>query len=512
MPRQRKTLYLPTELLVVFGFALFLALGSTSAWGLLTLSEIVRYSSSQIFSYETTRSIGFLGTLFSLGIGRARVGSLLRLDAAWASAMMWLVGFGGLLLGMFASPRWLFLGEVSSFCLGVAHGLSFVMWQRVFGSVDLRGGEASYQIIAGSALGSVIYLPISLLSDVFQYALSLLVLVVLSTVTLLTCSKRVFRNEFTDKCCSVEVGARGTVGNFLVSSWRYIVCISAIGYASGVSRTIARLGSSTATTLNVVLAIGMLVAALILMPAHKVAHVDTSIAFRKAYMAIFLIVVTGFVPLPFLGDAYAALFAGIANLAFSMVSMFMLITCLRLARLRNMDPAAVFGVFAGLVYTGVLAGRVTGTMVGGAPGASQLLTLVLLSVYILAFVGVASGFSRDAAKMGDADRVISGDALTRVDEASGLARVLPLRPSNVRDSVVVVCDAIPQRCASMRKLYGLSRRETDVLELIIRGRDTSHMAEALFVSENTVRSHCKNLYKKLGVHNRQQLLDAFEKV
>ena len=44
----------------------------------------------------------------------------------------------------------------------------------------------------------------------------------------------------------------------------------------------------------------------------------------------------------------------------------------------------------------------------------------------------------------------------------------------------------------------------------MRGRDVAHMAETLYVSENTVRSHCKNLYRKLGVHNRQQVLDLLE--
>ena len=77
-------------------------------------------------------------------------------------------------------------------------------------------------------------------------------------------------------------------------------------------------------------------------------------------------------------------------------------------------------------------------------------------------------------------------------------------------SVVVVQDAIPACCQAMKQAYQLPNREADVLELIIRGRDTAHMAEALFVSENTVKSHCKNLYKKLGVQNRQEVFDLVE--
>ncbi|WP_419060667.1 response regulator transcription factor [Enteroscipio rubneri] len=84
----------------------------------------------------------------------------------------------------------------------------------------------------------------------------------------------------------------------------------------------------------------------------------------------------------------------------------------------------------------------------------------------------------------------------------------PIRPL-VRN-VIVAQDMVPVCSRMMKKTYGLSNRETDVLELIIRGRDVARMSETLFVSENTVRSHCKNLYRKLGVHNRQQVFDLVE--
>lgn len=62
----------------------------------------------------------------------------------------------------------------------------------------------------------------------------------------------------------------------------------------------------------------------------------------------------------------------------------------------------------------------------------------------------------------------------------------------------------------VKKAYSLSNRETDILELILRGRNVARMSETLFVSENTVRSHSKNLYRKLDVHNRQQVFDLVE--
>jgi DNA-binding CsgD family transcriptional regulator len=57
------------------------------------------------------------------------------------------------------------------------------------------------------------------------------------------------------------------------------------------------------------------------------------------------------------------------------------------------------------------------------------------------------------------------------------------------------------------KRHKLSNRELDVLVLLLGAHKTSKVAEALFISENTVKAHKKRLYQKLGVHTRQELLD-----
>mgnify|MGYP000668241182 FL=1 len=97
-------------------------------------------------------------------------------------------------------------------------------------------------------------------------------------------------------------------------------------------------------------------------------------------------------------------------------------------------------------------------------------------------------------------------------EGGAVARPSDERPAPrplVRN-VIVAQDMVPVYSRLLKKTYGLSNRETDVLELIMRGRDVARMSETLFVSENTVRSHCKNLYRKLDVHNRQQVFDLVE--
>jgi DNA-binding NarL/FixJ family response regulator len=51
---------------------------------------------------------------------------------------------------------------------------------------------------------------------------------------------------------------------------------------------------------------------------------------------------------------------------------------------------------------------------------------------------------------------------------------------------------------------GLSRRESDILALLAEGLDTTEISEALFLGRETVRTHLRTLYGKLGVGTRAQ--------
>ena len=50
----------------------------------------------------------------------------------------------------------------------------------------------------------------------------------------------------------------------------------------------------------------------------------------------------------------------------------------------------------------------------------------------------------------------------------------------------------------------ISEREIEVLQLLADGHTYQEIAEAMFVSVNTVKSHLKSVYGKLGVHNRRE--------
>lgn len=57
---------------------------------------------------------------------------------------------------------------------------------------------------------------------------------------------------------------------------------------------------------------------------------------------------------------------------------------------------------------------------------------------------------------------------------------------------------------SQLKLLGITKRELEILELIARGMSNREIAEKLFVSENTVKTHSSRLFDKLGAKRRTQ--------
>jgi DNA-binding CsgD family transcriptional regulator len=73
-------------------------------------------------------------------------------------------------------------------------------------------------------------------------------------------------------------------------------------------------------------------------------------------------------------------------------------------------------------------------------------------------------------------------------------------------------DCTSIRCALLRRHYLLSLREGEVVELIARGNSVASIAERLVVSENTVRTHMKRIYKKLAIHKRQELLNLLDEL
>ncbi len=85
--------------------------------------------------------------------------------------------------------------------------------------------------------------------------------------------------------------------------------------------------------------------------------------------------------------------------------------------------------------------------------------------------------------------------------ASGSSLLSPAMASRLLDEFAVLVrrhEGPPEGAGS------LSRRELEVLTLVAQGLNNRAIAERLFISENTVKNHIRNIHEKLQVHSRME--------
>lgn len=86
------------------------------------------------------------------------------------------------------------------------------------------------------------------------------------------------------------------------------------------------------------------------------------------------------------------------------------------------------------------------------------------------------------------------------------------RATKQQDDGVEYKDRTSKQVAVAKDAYALSTREAEVMNLLARGHTVSSIAESLFISENTVRTHSKHIYAKMDVHSKFELMECLEQV
>jgi DNA-binding CsgD family transcriptional regulator len=80
------------------------------------------------------------------------------------------------------------------------------------------------------------------------------------------------------------------------------------------------------------------------------------------------------------------------------------------------------------------------------------------------------------------------------------------------DDILLLSEQVAQVSPESLSAIGLSRREAEVMALVIRGSTVAEIGKTLVVSSSTVEKHLENIYLKIGVHSRgaaiARVLDA----
>ena len=156
------------------------------------------------------------------------------------------------------------------------------------------------------------------------------------------------------------------------------------------------------------------------------------------------------------------------------------------------------GIVCGLTVGASAAGHVAGNVLADEmwTGGVDLIVFVLVVTYLIILSGsFLLGLGRRRTRADAEDVRVFAPVPTSVDR---------------EDSHVAAEQTIDRRIEEVVLAHHLSRREGDVFALIARGRSVPYIAETLVISENTVRSHTRRIYDKLGVHSKQELLDLVE--
>lgn len=198
-----------------------------------------------------------------------------------------------------------------------------------------------------------------------------------------------------------------------------------------------------------------------------------------AVQSVLLLIIISLLAIAFLGENGELVAMALVSVSRNVILLLLLWVLLELAHTTTYHPFVVFGLGRGLyalgVYVGVIINEVSGVF-----SASDTFNLNLALFILICIILMLSIRSMRAMK-----------GLVAPEEQS------------VQEVLGAIID---ERCEVFRGLYSLTDREIEIAQYLCKGRTVKYIAETLVISENTVRTHAKSLYKKLNIHSRQELL------
>lgn len=214
----------------------------------------------------------------------------------------------------------------------------------------------------------------------------------------------------------------------------------------------------------------------VIVPLLSEESLDFVSAFKAAVFCLGLI----FLLLPVIElGSMAADILGLATYVLTMILVWVVLA--RVTKLYQLPAFFIFGIGWASYTAGMLAGTFGGALLSSFFEITpRVLSIVTLASVCLLFVVYLFLFTEK----------IMGRLL-------GEARPESRRPFR-------------EHCLSVASSFGLTERETEIMMLVAKGRSTPRIREELGLTIGTVNTHMNHLYKKLDVHDRQELIDLLE--
>lgn len=186
---------------------------------------------------------------------------------------------------------------------------------------------------------------------------------------------------------------------------------------------------------------------------------------------------------------------------------------------RKLPAFFLLGLALGVARLSVMAGRACADWaIGGSLIVQSAVSAVSLWALAIAVSAIFFAYLRYSSK-----RLRGGfDETTPDEDRQQSSHMETIEPNKDTSDVAlaneeiapIASDADPWNEAfdMLVQRYGLSDREAQIVREFASGRSARYLAEWYMLSEHTVKTHLRRAYTKVGVHSRQELIDAIEEM
>lgn len=233
----------------------------------------------------------------------------------------------------------------------------------------------------------------------------------------------------------------------------------------------------------------LLLTAWFLLPGGRTRTVITPPLVRT----VLVIMAVAFLLAPFLGGQALAVSYGIFGAGFWCFRAISWIVCFMLAFRFGYRPVRAVAVLDGAFALSVVVSGQLNLWVAESikVGRIELTAVSLVAVFVLMLTAIF---------------VLNGKGIGQLlrNENVGEAREGTDTIASSHD------DVIAEAVGGIARDFGLSPRETEVAELLAKGRSLPFVQNELYISSGTAQTHARHIYRKLDVHSRQEFLDLVE--
>lgn len=185
------------------------------------------------------------------------------------------------------------------------------------------------------------------------------------------------------------------------------------------------------------------------------------------------------------------------------------------------------GLVGGVVFLGNASGRAVSEVASEIPGASETVlplacaigVFALFYLLVLTTDSLARRVARlEGTKEGCGEECAGSVAVASVGQpspqagaraASALAGSASASGESASSATANAASAEASRLDSFAQTLGLTPREAEVCRYLVQGRSLPFIAEQLYVTAGTVKTHAIHIYRKAGVTSKQELISLF---